>query len=236
MLPLTDNSISMNTKAITIVILVIVLIGLFLFVSKTKKDTTKENLETETASVQSNTQGVKDGGYTVLSSESTVQWKGSKTLIANYEDTGTLAIKEGEFNVSNGVVSSGKVVFDMSSIKALTTGGGSGQDRLSGHLKSADFFDVSKFGEATLVINEAKSIDQVTYTLKGTLTIKDKTNPVEFPVKVGTRSDGALSAEGSVSLDRTLWDVRYGSDKFFDNLANNVIDDMFTVSFNLIAR
>ncbi|MFZ5391101.1 MAG: YceI family protein, partial [Patescibacteria group bacterium] len=70
--------------------------------------------------------------------------------------------------------------------------------------------------------------------ITGDLTIKNITKPISFPAVV-TNNDGQLKLIADIKLDRTLWDIRYGSDKFFDNLANNVIDDIFTVTLNLTA-
>jgi hypothetical protein len=50
-----------------------------------------------------------------------------------------------------------------------------------------------------------------------------------------TNVDGKLSNEGSAVLDRSQFDVKYGSGSFFDNLGDNLIHDNFTVGFNLVA-
>jgi polyisoprenoid-binding protein YceI len=73
------------------------------------------------------------------------------------------------------------------------------------------------------------------YLVRGKLTIKGITNDIEFPAAIYMQK-GELHAKATFDLDRTKWDIRYGSNKFFDNLANNVIDDMFTVSFDLTAQ
>jgi len=36
-----------------------------------------------------------------------------------------------------------------------------------------------------------------------------------------------------IDIDRTLFDVRYGSTKFFDNIADRAINDIFTVDYEL---
>lgn len=180
---------------------------------------------------------VRDGKY-ALAAQSALNWEGRKTLIVGYKDVGTLMAKEGNFTVSGGTVTDGKIVFDMSTIRVGKTGKGMGESGLDRHLKSDDFFGVEKFPTAELVFKETlPSADVVTsfgYTVRGELTIKGITQLVEIPVTVYMQ-DGKLRVDGKAELDRTKWDIRYGSDKFFDNLANNVIDDMFSVSFQFVA-
>ncbi len=226
----------MNTKTLIGVAAVVVIVILFFAFGRGDKKVMEETITTSQSETTSRAPvSLKDGNYVVVKEESSVQWEGRKTLVANYTDSGTLALESGSFVVQNGAVGQGTVVFDMSSITALSTGKGDGQDKLSEHLKSADFFDVAKFPTAELKVKDATSSDGVNFVIRGDLTVKGKTNAVEIPATL-TNKDGKLQVQGVISLDRTLWDVRYGSDKFFDNLANNVIDDMFTVLFTLIAQ
>jgi polyisoprenoid-binding protein YceI len=54
------------------------------------------------------------------------------------------------------------------------------------------------------------------------LTIKGITKGISFPAtlkKVGSK----YIANASFSIDRTKWDIRYGSSSFFDNLGNKAI-------------
>jgi polyisoprenoid-binding protein YceI len=179
---------------------------------------------------------VKDGVYAVSVSESRVGWEGKKTLIKDYVDTGTLAIKEGSIRVSEGDVTA-EIVFDMTSIKTHSTGSGKGESGLERHLKSDDFFSVEAFPTSVFLVERVVPLDNEahSYTATGKLTIKGITNEISVPVLL-YESDGAVRVDGTVLIDRTKWDIRFGSDKFFDNLANNVIDDFFSVSFSLLAR
>jgi len=36
-----------------------------------------------------------------------------------------------------------------------------------------------------------------------------------------------------IDIDRTLFDVRYGSTNFFDNIADRAINDIFTLDYGL---
>ncbi len=178
-----------------------------------------------------------DGAYYISTSESTVKWEGSKTLIANYKDIGTLGIKDGSFVVTDGKVSSGKVIFDMTTITSTATNKAGGEDALTKHLKSDSFFSVEKFPTSEFTVKSVTKNAAIadSYVITGDLTIKDITHEVSF-IATAQMNGGALVIDGRTQIDRTLWDIRFGSAKFFDDLANNVIDDMFTVELHLIAR
>ena len=109
-----------------------------------------EQQTTSTPVVEEDTQkqSPQDGVYTVVPVESKAEWAGSKKLIAEWIDTGTIAIKEGEFTVVSSTVT-GTVVFDMTSIQVTGTGkGAEGNPLLEKHLKSADFFEVETYPTA----------------------------------------------------------------------------------------
>lgn len=178
----------------------------------------------------------KEGSY-VVTPNNVIHWEGRKTLIVNYKDTGTISIKEGSALVLGGKAE-GSIMFDMTTLTAETTGKGSGQSGLTGHLKSADFFDVQKFptGEfkITGIASTPNASSSFASVIAGTLTLKGITKPVQIPAEIYEK-DGLVHVKASVELDRTQWDIRYNSSKFFSNLADNVIDDMFGISFHITA-
>ncbi len=175
-----------------------------------------------------------DGTYTIATDKSIAQWEGKKTLI-EWKDTGTLAMKSGSFIITNGALSEGSLVFDMNSLRGITTGKKSGEAMLEKHLKSADFFDVEKYPTAELKMKEVIATSPSAYTVKGDLTIKGISKPVELPVTISTVTK-TMTIDSNVTLDRTNWDIRYGSGKFFQNLANNVISDDFNVALKILAE
>jgi polyisoprenoid-binding protein YceI len=222
-------------KFLGLVVIFLLIIGGIFYMTKYEKSAvdTEDSMKMEGEKIDISS--FPNGEYAVVVSESALNWEGNKPLVPGYTDKGTIAIKEGSVVVSEDKITGGKVVIDMATIKPLSTGKGSGESMLEGHLKSADFFDVGKFPTAELVIKEVAPEDSVTsnFTVKGDLTIKGKTNPVEIPAMASVAENGKVSIHGSIKLDRTLWDVRYGSGKFFEDLADNVIDDFFTVTFDL---
>jgi len=163
----------------------------------------------------------------------TVSWQGKRPLIQGYMDSGTIAITDGAVAVAGNTITA-NATFDMNTITATATGMGRGADMLTNHLKSADFFEVERYPTATLTITDAQESGKGTnvYTATGTLTIKDITRDITFPVAVYDESN-ALRVVVTIPLDRTQWNIRYGSDKFFSDLGEKMIADMFTVSVDL---
>lgn len=94
----------------------------------------------------------------------------------------------------------------MANVK-VTDGAGA---KLEGHLKSADFFDVAKFGEATYKISSVSYTGDNTATINGTLNLKGTSLPVSFQAAIRNADDKGFFAEAFFSLDRTLFGVNYG--------------------------
>lgn len=177
--------------------------------------------------------GVALSGQVQLTPDNTkLAWIGRKTLVVGYEDAGSIQVKSGSAEIKDGKVVLAKATIDMASIAVLNTGKGSGEDRLSSHLKSEDFFDVEKYPTSELNINEVKLISESqgvqNYEFSGTLTMKGVTAAVNLPGKV-TLNGNMAALEGETKLDRTKWGVNYGSSK----LADSFVDDLFTLKISV---
>lgn len=178
------------------------------------------------------------GSYQVSTTESIVNWEGRKPRIVGYKDIGTLMVKSGSFQVEDGLPVSGEIILDMTTLTTTEVAKG-GPEGLTRHLKSEDFFSVENFPEASIKLLSAQpslasSGTDGMYDLETEITIKGITNKVILPVTVAQENNQAVIS-GHAELDRTLWDVRFGSGKFFENLADNVIDDNFGVDFRFVA-
>ena len=103
-----------------------------------------------------------------------------------------------------------------------------------GHLKGPDFFNVEKNPTAKIVIKSSEKT-KTGLKIKGDLTFIGKTNPIEFDAVV-SKPDGSVTAKSEVILDRTKWDLKYGSSDFFKGLGDKAIDNNFTLSVNLTAK
>jgi polyisoprenoid-binding protein YceI len=173
--------------------------------------------------------------YKIDNKSSSLEWTGKKLT---GEHTGSIHLTSGTVEVQNNVIKGGKFEIDMTSIddKDLT---GEWKAKLEGHLKSADFFDVAKFPKATFVITSVNPISApkeggFTHTVKGNLTIKDKTNEIVFDAIVKAESS-KIACVGTATVDRSKFDVKYGSKTFFAEIGDKMIYDEFQLKFNVIA-
>ncbi|MDH5412970.1 MAG: YceI family protein [Flavobacteriaceae bacterium] len=156
--------------------------------------------------------------------KSKVIWKGYK-VTGSHE--GTIAIQSGTLKFKGDVLVGGEFVIDMTSITNADLQG-EYKDKLEGHLKSDDFFGVEKFPTATLVFKNVEVAGKNSYKVTGDLTIKGKMNPVTFDFSVyGSKANATLK------IDRSKYDVKYGSSSFFDNLKDKVIYDEFDLISDL---
>ena len=155
---------------------------------------------------------------------SEVHWKGEKVTGSHQ---GTINFSDGHLNVDGDKILGGEFLIDMSSIN-VTDLEGDYKQKLEGHLKSDDFFGVENHPTAKLVITNASKKSGNTYGVVGDLTIKGKTQPITFDLN--WEGD---TATANLSVDRTKYDVRYGSGSFFDNLGDKTIYDNFDLKVTL---
>ncbi len=170
--------------------------------------------------------------YNVDKSVSTVRWDAKKVT---GKHNGTIAIASGSFSATNANITGGTIVIDMKSIVDLDLTDAGYNAKLTGHLKSEDFFAVDKFPESRLVVNKVSQVSGSDYKFMADLTIKGVTNPIEFNAKV-TKNGDNLNAEGIMTINRAKFGVKYGSSSFFENLGDKVIYDDFTLTFNIVAK
>ncbi|MEL6832816.1 MAG: YceI family protein [Bacteroidota bacterium] len=166
----------------------------------------------------------------VDTSDSVISWKGYKVL-GSHE--GTLNLTNGDLQMQDGALVGGSFVIDMGSINC-TDLDGEAKGNLEGHLKSADFFGVEKHPTATFDITNVVSRGTAgSYKITGDLTIKETTKAVRFNVQI-SEENGQQVATGEVQIDRSDFDVRYGSGSFFDNLGDKTIYDEFDLGIRLV--
>lgn len=159
----------------------------------------------------------------VNTEKSTVSWLGKKLL---GQHGGTIRLSKGNVIMNNGVLGGGEFTIDMTSIVCTDISDADMNARLIRHLKSEDFFAVEKFPTATLKLTKVLKLTDPDkagqYIVTADLTIKGITNPIEFPVDVASKGKG-FTAAAKITIDRSKWDVRYGSSSFFDNLGDKAI-------------
>ncbi len=170
-------------------------------------------------------------------SQSRVEWLGKKVT---GQHNGILQLKEASIDIQKQVLVGGRFVFDMTSIKVLDIKDPKWNNKLEKHLKSDDFFAVDTFPSAVFEISSSLSLRNTepgedNYEIKGDLTIKGITHVVSFKAQVDIQREKS-SASGMIIVDRTLYDIRYKSGKFFENLEDKAIYDDFEITFHVVTK
>ena len=162
---------------------------------------------------------------------SQIKWIGRKVT---GEHSGTLNLSGGWVVLDKNSINSGKFIFDMASISNTDIESPEWKQKLEDHLKSEDFFHTDSFPHAILEIKGRQSLiienSKKSAQILADLTIRGITHEIKFPLDL-TQSQNNFNAEGSVDIDRTLYNIQYKSGKFFDELGDKLIYDNFTVQF-----
>lgn len=170
--------------------------------------------------------------YNVDVASSSIAWTGYKVT---GKHTGYVKVKNGNLTWTDGKLTGGTFDIDMNSI-TCTDLEGEYAGKLVGHLKSDDFFGTAKYPTSKFVITKAIPQDtKGNYKIVGNLTIKEKTNEVKFQAAVN-ESNGTINATGKITIDRSEYDVKFGSGSFFDNLGDKTIYDEFDLNVTLVAK
>lgn len=189
--------------------------------------TAPESDEATTTAAKEETENAAGATYKADAEASRIEWIGTK--VSGFH-SGTVKIKSGEMTVSKGTVTGGTFVLNMSTIVA--TGpervSENNNTKLTGHLLSADFFDVQKFPEVTFAITGVKpfpgkvnnvddalkehlkeyKVDDPTHSVSGNLTVTGITKNIEFPARIAV-SGNAVEARARFNIDRKLWGIVY---------------------------
>ncbi|CAM1340213.1 YceI family protein [Tenacibaculum amylolyticum] len=169
--------------------------------------------------------------YKVNVAESSIEWKGDKKV--GDAHNGTINLEKGVFDVENGVVKAGEFVINMNTISS-TDLEGKMKNNLDGHLKAPDFFDVAKYPTAKFEVASSE-LKEGKLEITGNLTIKDVTKSITIPATLTENGNDITLKSDKFNIDRTDFNVKYGSGKFFDNLKDKTINDLIELSFNLKA-
>ncbi len=170
---------------------------------------------------------LEDGNYIVSTEDSQVAWSGKRILGSGH--SGLVNLKSANFIVENKILIAGEFIIDMTSIH-----NSEGNEALVKHLKSTDFFDVERYNEAKLVITGSELNQLASFLIKADLTIKDISVPVEFQANFEAK-EGSLAILSDLIIDRTLWNIRYDSGSFYEDLGDAAIEDEIGFKIYLVA-
>jgi polyisoprenoid-binding protein YceI len=175
--------------------------------------------------------GKKATAFKVDTQKSVLNWNGKKVT---GEHSGTIKLSEGVMTVEGGKLTGGQFTFDMNSIVNTDLTDAGYNAKFIGHMKSEDFFNTAKHPTSTFTVTKVTPKGGDAYDVTGNMTIKGITNAVTFPATVKTTGN-TITAQGKATLDRTKYDIRYGSKSFFENIGDKAIYDDFTVEMKLVA-
>jgi len=162
----------------------------------------------------------------VNTEKSIVEWHAKKI---GTQHKGNIQLKSGHFELQDGKMVEGNFVIDMTSITNTDLENETYNQKLVGHLKSDDFFGVEKYPTARFELIKSSDFSNGKATVTGDITIKGKSESISFEVL-----QEGNEYTTTIAIDRSKFDVRYGSDSFFDNLGDKAIDDIFTLEIRLV--
>lgn len=214
---------------IWVIPMIITLTMLFIFTGCGKNEAveTKNQKDVKEASDDADT-------YSVDLSTSRIEWIGKKVT---GQHNGTVDIASGELQVTDNELEAGRFEIDFTTIKDLDLENPETNAKLTNHLKSEAFFSTVKFPKAIFEITKLEKANDGkgnNYEVDGNLTIKGITKNISFPAKINIEN-GKLTSTADFDIDRTQWDIKFRSGKFFENLGDKLINDEFNIKFNITA-
>ena len=180
---------------------------------------------------------INDGKYIISIENSEVEWIGKKL---SSQHSGLIDIDWGYVIIQNNKISSADIVIDMQSIIVTDIEPDKGGLSLANHLKDPDFFNVDLYPTANFFIKDyepqdlnKKDKNNICY-LKGDLKILDIIRPYTIQIKLYPEKE-YIRVIGKIEIDRTDFNITYGSDSYFDIAADRAISNIFDLNFKLIA-
>ena len=180
---------------------------------------------------------INDGKYIISIENSEVEWIGKKL---SSQHSGLIDIDWGYVIIQNNKISSADIVIDMQSIIVTDIEPDKGGLSLANHLKDSDFFNVDLYPTANFFIKDRKpqnlnkkDENNICY-LKGDLKILDIIKPYTIQIKLYPEKE-YIRVIGKIEIDRTDFNITYGSDSYFDIAADRAISNIFDLNFKLIA-
>ena len=153
--------------------------------------------------------------------DSILKWKGGLKFAAR-NHLGTLKIKQGRILLTKDKnFTGGRIEINMATMTNTDLSDPGKKERLIGHLRSKDFFDIEHFPTASLSIKSSKLIGKTNdglynVQITGDLTIKSTTKPITFNATIDLDSK-VKKATGTLIFNRTDFGVQYRAEMHLDN-------------------
>ncbi len=176
-----------------------------------------------------------DGRYEIDLKESKVEWTG-RNLINKH--SGQVALSSGFVDFKQGMPVSGGATINMRRIMCSDLAGSDLHDVLIHHLESDDFFDVGRFPIALFSFHRAERCSEcpgcTNLKLHGQFTMKAITHPLVIDATAGYTPEGKAALQANFTLNRTQWEILYGSGSFFRRLAGHLVNDAIEIQLRII--
>jgi len=157
----------------------------------------------------------------VFTPESTVNFIGSK-VTGSHE--GGFKTVSGHFTVKDGVLvgNDHSVIIDMNSLW-------SDDEKLTGHLKNKDFFEVEIYPEASFVATSLEASSATDYVVSGNFTLHGITKNITFPATAVEEGD-SVKINSTFNINRKDFGIVYSG------MSDNAIRDEVVISLVLEAQ
>jgi len=210
---------------------VIILITAFAGCQTQKKNIDKAEQQIEAVQSEAVVNNSTNDTLWIDLNKTQINWVGRKVT---GEHSGTVHLSKGWVIMEDDIFKSGQLIFDMKSIQNTDIESPKWKLKLENHLKNNDFFAVDSFPQAILNISGSQALSQENsennHQIMADLTIRGITQEISFPILIH-KSGSIFSAEGNMDINRTLYNIHYKSGKFFADLGDKMIYDIFTVQF-----
>jgi polyisoprenoid-binding protein YceI len=145
--------------------------------------------------------------------------------IGDYSLTGKIKLKAGSVEINNDTLKAANFTIDLNTISH-------DESNLVDHLKGEDFFDVAKFPIAELQVQSIDNRNIQQPKISALLKIKDVTKTIQFPVSI-VKGVNSKILKGKITIDRTVFGIKYNSKSFFSNLGDQAIKNNFDLVFEV---
>lgn len=178
---------------------------------------------TEAQEVSTDIDGVE---YQIDVNESSLVWTGRKVSASHH---GTIDFASGSILVDNNMISGGNFVVDMNTIVDEDLEG-EWKEKLEGHLRSEDFFNVEVYPESTFEITSVTDNGDNTASISGNLTIIGVTKNITFPAEISELTESTVAFSADFNIEREDWGIMY------EGMKDDLIAKEINYKINVVAN
>ncbi|OUR93520.1 hypothetical protein A9Q84_18785 [Halobacteriovorax marinus] len=172
------------------------------------------------------------GTMNVDTKTSKVKWIATKVTGSH---DGHIKLKKGNLVFKDRELVGGELVIDMGTITCDDVKSAEYNKKFVAHLNNDDFFSVTKFKTAKLVVKSARLGKGGHFDVTADLTIKGITKPIMFRANINHGKNGVV-ADAEIKFNRTHYGIKYGSGSYFTDLGDKMIHDDVVLKVKLSAK